>query len=511
LSLIGVIYTIGTAGLRAVRDIRMQLYRKMNRLGLDYFQKERTGMIMSRVINDVEIVGRTLSVEFTEALTNIFYILTHLAFLIYLDWQLLLITLIIVPVLLSPVSNFATRIRRAYTNQQERLADLSGHIQELISGIRVIRAFSMESFEKGRFREINERLYQNTFKGHYYHQVGPALTDLVAAVVIAGFLIWGGFRISTGGVENMGEFLAFFFVLIFIMRPIKQVSVMLNLLSAASAAAARVFYLNDQADGVVSKPDAIALTGFRDRIEFDRVCYRYEGAERDALTDISFEVRQGQTISLVGASGAGKTTLMDLLPRFDDPTSGAIRIDGVDLRDLQLASLRTSIGVVSQEVFLFNASVYENIAYGRNDVPLDRVIEIARAANADEFIQQLPGGYDAQIGERGVMLSGGQRQRLAIARALLMDPPILIFDEATSNLDNESELQVQQAIDRLLKGRTVFMIAHRLSTVFRSDVILVMDQGAIVERGTHKELLENGRIYRKLYDMQFSEGEVQSP
>ena len=495
----GTIYFVGTAGLFAVRDLRDELYRKLNHLGIDYFQKERTGIVMSRIINDVDVVGRSLSVEFNEALVNIFYIITHLALLAIISWKMLLIALIVVPIIISPVSKFAMR-----------------------GGIRVIRAFSMEGFERKRFGVVNERLYEHTYRGHYFHQVGPALTEFTGTLVVVMFLVWGAWQITGYAASgpyseyltffydrqlDRGRFFTFFVTLIFVMQPVRSISVMVNLLSATQSAAVRIFEMLDKTEGVVNPPNAIPLKDFSDRIEYKDVCFTYPGVDRPALTDINFVVRRGQTVSFVGSSGAGKSTLMDLLPRLYDVTSGSISVDGHDIRALNLKDLRTKIGVVSQDVFLFNATIRENIAYGRPDAPLERVIEVCQAANADEFIQSLPEGYDTPIGERGVMLSGGQRQRIAIARALLLDPPILVFDEATSNLDNESEYLVQQAVERLLVGRTVFMIAHRLSTVYRSDEILVLDQGRVVERGTHQELLDNGQIYRKLYEMQFAEND----
>ncbi len=506
----GTVYFVGTAGLYAVRDIRMRLYRQLNRLGIDYFQKERTGIVMSRIVNDVEVVAKSISVEFNEALINIFYILTHLGLLAYISPQMLFISVFIVPIVVVPVSNFATRIRRAYTGQQEKLADLSGHIQEVIGGIRVIRAFSMEGFERRRFGEINERLYSHTFKGHYFHQVGPALTEFTGTAVVAAFLVWGAYEITMAiGRENplnRGEFFGFFLTLLFVMRPIKHVSIMINLLSATHAAALRIFEMMDLPAGVENAPNPKPLKDVRKSVTYDNVTFGYPGSERPALEGISFSVERGRSVALVGSSGAGKSTLVDLLPRLYDVNAGSISIDGVDIREIELTDLRKAVGIVSQDVFMFNATVRENIAYARPDVSNERVEEVSRAANAHEFIEKLPEGYDTPIGERGVMLSGGQRQRLAIARALLLDPPVLIFDEATSNLDNESELLVQQAVERLLQGRTVFIIAHRLSTIYRSDQILVLDQGRIVERGTHQELLDNGKIYRKLYEMQFADG-----
>lgn len=498
------VYMTGTAGLMAVRDLRLELYGKLTTLGMETFSQERTGILMSRVVNDVELIAKSLSVEFNEALVDLFYIITCITALAYIDWQLLLITLIGVPILTAPVTRFAARIRKAARGQQDRLAELGGHIQEVISGIRVIRAFSMENFERGRFRQINQKLYENTFRGHYYHQVGPALTELTATFVVLGFLAWGAWKISMGSL-NKGQFIGFFIILIFVMGPIKQISVLNNLLSTALIAASRVFELLDRSPAVSTPLTAQTFAGVRDRIEFQKVSFQYPGTDRFALQEVSFVAPRGAAIALVGPSGAGKSTMMDLLPRFFDPDSGAILIDGVDLRELDLKQLRTRIGLVSQEVFLFHASIRENIAYGRAAATEEEVRAAARAANADDFIVKLPQGYETLVGERGVMLSGGQRQRIAIARALIQDPPILVLDEATSNLDNESELLVQQAIERLQQGRTTFVVAHRLSTIFRCDEILVLEQGRIVQRGKHEALLAESGPYRRLYEMQFAE------
>lgn len=496
------IYFIGTTGLLAVRDLREELYLKMNELGLEYFSSRRTGFIMSRVINDVEQIGKSLSMEFNESLINFFYLVTHLAFLAVVSWKMLLTIFLIAPIMSAPIGRLAKRIRQATHEQQEWLARMGAHIQEILSGIRVIRAFSMERFEDRRFREKNEGLYRNTFQVHYLHQVGPALTEFIATVFMLSFLSWGAYAISQGTLDR-GLFFAFFFTFVFIMRPLKQISVMMNLMGSALAASERVFEFIDHPPSIQEKKDARSFTDLREGIEMRNVSFRFPETEDYALSDINIKIKKGMTVSIVGPSGAGKSTLVDLLPRFYDPTEGSVLIDGQDIRELNLRNLRTSTGIVTQSIFLFNASIRDNISYGRDDVPLSRIMEAAIAANAHEFIESFPGGYDSMVGERGVMLSGGQRQRLAIARALLHDPPILIFDEATSSLDNESELLVQQAMDRLREGRTVFVIAHRLSTVYRSDLILVMDRGRIVERGDHRELLEKSGLYKKLYEMQF--------
>ena len=498
------IYFIGTTGYLAVRDLREDLYRKIHTLGLDFFSRERTGIIMSRVINDVELIGRSLSMELTDSLNNVFYVVTHFILLALISLKMLMITFVIVPLVSSPMSKITKVIRRAATQQQETLAELGAHVQEVISGIRVIRAFSMEKFESSRFEKVNHHLFNSTFRLHYNHQVGPALTEFIATGVVLGFLSWGATSIADGELSR-GMFFAFFFTLIFIMRPLKQLSVLANLTSTSVAAAARIFQLLETETIVRDRGDALPFRGIEKGIRFEGVSFTYPGSDRPALQRIDLEIPAGKTYSIVGSSGAGKSTLADLLPRFYDVTEGRILVDDVDLRDYRLKELRTSFGIVTQNIFLFNASVRENIAYGRNDVPLEKVIEVARAANAHEFIESLPDGYETGVGERGVMLSGGQRQRLAIARALLRNPSILIFDEATSALDNESEKLVQEAMDRLRQGRTVLVIAHRLSTVYRSDQILVMEDGQILDRGTHSELLKTSAVYQKLYEMQFAE------
>ena len=454
---IGTLYFIGTAGLMAVRDLRMELYGQMNELSIEFFQTQRTGFIMSRIINDVELVGKSLSMEFNDALNNLFFVVTHVALLAFISWEMMFITFVIIPIIMAPISKFATKIRKAAGSMQERLADMGSHVQEILSGIRVIRAFSMEKFERARFSKINEELYGNTFKNHYYYQIGPAITEFASSLVMVGFIAWGAYKITGGGLDR-GKFFAFFFTLTFIMRPMKQLSIMVNLLSTAAVAANRIFQFLDMKPGVTSPPDAVPFSKAEKGIAYENVSFKYPGSDTYSLKDVSFNIEPGKTIALVGSSGAGKSTLVDLLPRLYDPSQGRILIDDVDIRELNLRDLRRSIGVVTQSIFLFNANIHENISYGRSDIPFSRIIEVAKAANAHEFITKLPQGYETPIGERGVMLSGGQRQRIAIARALLRNPPMLVFDEATSALDNESEMLVQQAIERLLKGRTVLMI-----------------------------------------------------
>lgn len=497
-------YFIGTTGYLAVRDLREELYLKLQELGLESFSNERTGILMSRVVNDVELIGRSLSMELTDSLNNVFYVITHFILLALISLKMLLITFVIVPLVSSPMGKITRLIKRIANDQQERLAEMGAHVQEIISGIRVIRAFSMESFEAGRFTVINDRLFGNTFRLHFNHQVGPALTEFIATAIVLVFLSWGAYAIADGSLSR-GMFFAFFFTLMFVMRPLKQLSVLANLISTAVAAAVRVFDLLDVQTPVKEKENAIPFQGLKEKVELRHVTFQYPGADRPALQDIQLEIPVGKTVSIVGSSGAGKSTLVDMLPRFYDVDQGEILFDGIPVGDFKLKDLRRSFGIVTQNIFLFNATIRENIAYGRSDVDEETLMHAAIAANAHDFIMELPSGYDTMVGERGVMLSGGQRQRLAIARSLLRDPEILIFDEATSALDNESEKLVQEAMERLTTGRTVLVIAHRLSTIYKSDMILVMDQGRIVERGTHQELLTRSQIYKKLYEMQFAE------
>jgi ATP-binding cassette subfamily B protein/subfamily B ATP-binding cassette protein MsbA len=498
------IYFIGTAGAYAARDLRMDLYRKFGELSITYFDQGRTGFLMSRILNDVQLVSRSLSVEFQEGITNLLYIFTHLALLAIISWKMLLVILFGVPLIMSPVNRIARKVRKAALGQQERLADMMAHLQEIISGIRVIRAFAMEKFEEMRFSMINEKLYRDTYRGHYYHQVSPALSDIVVTMMAMLFIAWAAFMISEGQLDR-GLFFAFFLILMFVMRPATQISVMINLVSAAGAAAERIFEILDLPPDPASRGGSAIFRGFQSTIRFENVSFRYPDKEEFVLKKIDFEIKKGQTVSLVGYSGGGKSTTVDLLMRFYDPEKGRILLDGTDIREFSVRDLRRCIGIVTQNVFLFNGTIAENIALAQPDAPRERIEECARAAYAHDFIIELPAGYDTIVGERGVMLSGGQRQRIAVARALLHDPDILIFDEATSALDNESEKMFEEAIDRLTRIKTVIMIAHRLRTVFRSDQIFVFERGEIVERGTHDELLQKNGHYRKLYELQFSE------
>jgi ABC-type multidrug transport system fused ATPase/permease subunit len=375
-------------------------------------------------------------------------------------------------------------------------------MQEIVTGMRVIRAFAMESYESSRFNLINEKLYSESFRYRLNQTIGPSLVELTTSFIIAALIIYGGHQI-TGGNFTPGSFFTFLFTLVFIMSPLKQLATWYNLLFRTIGAGGRVFEIIDmkeEEDETCANLDPGKLSKF---VEYKKVQFRYPGTDKLVLKNISLKVPVGSTVALVGQSGAGKSTFVDLLSRFYEPTEGGIFLDGINIRDMTLKTVRSKIAIVTQEIFLFNASVRENIAYGLTNISEEELFGAAKMAFADDFIQKLPEGYDTVIGERGMMLSGGQRQRVSIARALLKNPEILILDEATSALDTNSERLVQKALERLMKNRTTFVIAHRLSTIYQANTILVFHDGKIVEKGDHTSLLKKSGMYRQLYDMQF--------
>jgi ATP-binding cassette subfamily B protein/subfamily B ATP-binding cassette protein MsbA len=505
ISITASIFFLGTAGFYATRDLRNDLYEKLNRLNLSFFELERTGYIMSRVVNDIHLISRSISVEFQEFIVNFFYIITHLILLFLISWKMLLIMFIGVPILMAPVNKFALKVKRAAKNQQERLTDYLNHLQEVISGVRVIRAFAMEDFEEMRFNLINEKLYKDTFRGHYYHQVGPAITELVVTFVVILFLSWGAYEITKGEITK-GHFFAFFFTFLFIMRPLIQTSVMLNLVGIVGTATERIFEIFDNKNEFQLPKNPIPFKGLKNSIIYKNVYFTYPNNSTDAyvLKNINLEIKKNQIIALVGESGAGKSTIIDLLLRFYDPNKGEILIDNIDLRKYNIFDIRKKIGIVSQNVFLFNTTIKENITLFDHTIKEEEIIKVCKLAYAHDFIEKLPEGYNTLVGERGVMLSGGQRQRIAIARALIHNPEILILDEATSALDNESEKMVEKAIESAIRDKTVIIIAHRLRTVYKADKIYVIDKGSVLEEGTHQELLAKNGLYKKLYELQFS-------
>lgn len=497
------VFCIATAGYKAVRDIRQELFEKNQLLPLTYFFKEKTGLMMSRIINDVEVIAAVVSSNFRDATINFFYVITHLIVLLYLNTELLLIACLTVPVIILPVTLFTRKITKSTARSQEKMADLNANIQEMISGIKVIRVFNSEKYEQEKFGKINQNVYRRNFKGQFYLQIAPSLVELTSSVVVLGFFAAGASLIYNGRFTQ-GEFMAFLLTLLFLLRPLTQLSQMVGKVTQSIASGKRIFEIIDLETEDHSEESKIATTPLLQNIEFKNLFFSYPGTGSAVLKDINLKVKKGETIALIGASGCGKSTLMDLIPRFFDPTSGSIQFDGIDIRDLSLGDLRKKIGIVTQDIFLFHGSVADNIAYGKPGATRKDVIRAARLAHAHDFIKKMDNGYDSILGVRGLNLSGGQRQRLVIARALLRDPEIMILDEATSALDVESERLVSDALRRLYTNRTTFVIAHRLSTIKDIPRIIVMDNGKIVEEGDHNSLYEKNGIYRKLSDNQFA-------
>jgi subfamily B ATP-binding cassette protein MsbA len=503
LCLTGTVYFINSAGLMAVRDIRRELYLKLQQLPINYFVQEKTGILMSRIINEVETMGKIISTDMKDAINDFFYIITHLGILLFLSWKLTLIVFVIIPLIMGPVSALSEKIRKATKNQQDRLSSLNGDLQEVISGIRVIRAFSKEEEESNRFYKVNDDLNKKTFKGHFYHQVGPTLIDFTGALMTVLFLGVGAYLMKEPGFSR-GIFLTFFITLIFLMRPLKQMSILFNLAQSSLAAGERVFNTLDEKVDILPISNPVVLRSFKQGLLFKDVFYHYPNAENPALKGINLKIDRDETIALVGQSGSGKSTLVDLIPRLIDPGSGEVLLDSINLKNYDLASLRRKIGIVSQNVFLFNGTIRENISYGSPNVTEKQFREASEKAFASEFIESFDLGYETLVGERGVMLSGGQKQRISIARALLRNPEILILDEATSALDTESERLIQIAFQTLYKDRTVIIIAHRLSTVKIANTIYYMEKGEILESGSHTSLLEKDSAYRRLYELEFA-------
>ncbi len=502
ISILATVYFIASTGLLVVKDIRADLNLKVLNLPIQHFVQERVGSWMSRVINDVMLLSEAISHDLRISINNFFIVITHTLLLAFLNYKLLLISMVGVPIFLWPVNHFARKIKGITRNEQSRLAELNAHMQEMIAGIRVIRAFAMEDYESSRFIHVNDHLYRESFKHRLNHTVGPSLVEFASSLIIIGLIVYGGQQITVGHF-SASSFFTFLFTLMVIMSPIKQLATWYNIMNRSIAAAGRIFEIVDMETEPV---DPSAITDFprlEKNVKFQNVSFHYPDTEKKVLSNINLDVPIGSTVALVGHSGAGKSTFADLLSRFYDPVHGKILFDGTDVRKLSLKALRSKIGIVTQEIFLFNASIRDNIAYGRADIPQEEIEKTAKLAYAHDFIMEMPEQYDTVIGERGMMLSGGQRQRISIARALLKNPEILILDEATSALDTNSERLVQKALEVLMKTRTTFVIAHRLSTIYQADKILVFDKGKIVEEGDHSSLLELNGLYRELYDMQF--------
>ena len=499
-------YLVSFVGQRVVIDVREALFEKFQRMPLAYFDRHQTGEIMSYVTNDVQALQNALVDKLIEFVTEASILIGSIVLMFYLDWKLTLITLITVPLVGQAMKIFGRKLKKSGTVIQERLADINSLLQESIAAVRVVKSFVREHYEIERFHRQNELNFQAEMKNVQLSSLLTPTVEFLAAITVTIILWIGGYEVVQGEI-TAGSLVAFLTYAVNLANPVKRIGRIYGAVQRAMAAADRVFDVLDMEETIHDKEGAVPLPEIEGRVAVKDVSFSYkEGAP--ALSHVSLEASPGQLIAFVGPSGAGKSTIANLIPRFYEVNEGAIEIDGHDVRDVTLDSLREQIGIVPQETMLFSSSVRENIRYGRLDATDKEIEEAARAANAEEFILQLPEGYETKIGERGLNLSGGQRQRISIARAILKNPRILILDEATSALDTESEKIVQAALDKLMVGRTSFAIAHRLSTIFNADCIYVIDGGRIVERGTHEELLAAGGLYSTLYNIQFrGEGE----
>lgn len=499
-------YLVSYIGQKVIIDVREVMFRKFQRMPMAYFDKHQTGETMSYITNDVAAIQSALVDQLIEMVTEGAILIGSVVMMLYLDWKLTLLTLVVVPLVGQAMKIFGRKIKRNGTVIQERMADITSLLQESIAAIRVVKSFVREDYETKRFIHQNQLNFQAAMKNVQLTSLLTPTVEFLAALSVTGIVWFGGYEVVNQEM-TAGALVAFLTYAVNLANPVKRLSRVYGNLQRAMAAVDRVFAVIDLEEPIRDKADAKELPEITGKVRLDHVSFAYKKGV-PALSDVSLEAEPGQMIAFVGPSGAGKSTIANLIPRFYEITEGAISIDGHDIRDVKVSSLREQIGIVPQETLLFSTSVLENIRYGRLDATDAEVIEAAKAANADEFIRNLPQGYHTKIGERGMNLSGGQRQRMAIARAILKNPRILILDEATSALDTESEKIVQAALDKLMVGRTSFVIAHRLSTIFNADQIFVIDNGHVKEHGTHEELLKLNGLYSYLYNIQFNKQSV---
>jgi subfamily B ATP-binding cassette protein MsbA len=495
-------YLMRSIGQRVVRDVRNHLFKHLLNMPLSYFHHHHTGILISRVTNDISLMQRAVSDAVNDVLRQGLTMVGLIGVAFYRDWWLATFAVLVLPLAVVPIVLLGRKLRQLSRQGQEKMGSLSALIEEVFSGIKIVKGFGREAYEGERFQRRNADYYRLTMRIVYLDAISSPVMECLGALGVAVVVFYGGHQVIAG-VTTPGTFFSFLTAVLMLYEPMRKLSRVNSTLQAALAAAARVFAVLDTAGELPDQAEKPAVLPFRHNLVFTDVTLRYRPEAPLVLRGITLEVKAGEVVALVGLSGAGKTSLVDLISRFYEPTSGRITMDDVDIRSVALASLRAQVGIVSQDIILFDATLRQNILYGNPEAGEERVLEAARAAYAHQFIMHLPQGYDTVIGERGVRLSGGEKQRIAIARALLKDPPILILDEATSSLDSVSEQLVQYALENLMKDRTTIVIAHRLSTVRHADKIVVLHQGTIAEAGGHDELLARGGIYSRLYNLQF--------
>ncbi|MDP2855297.1 MAG: lipid A export permease/ATP-binding protein MsbA [Smithellaceae bacterium] len=493
---------MSSIGLRIVTDLRNKLYEKIQNQSLSFFAEHPTGLLMSRITNDVQSVQTASSEAITALIKDSFMLLSLVGVIFYTDWKLALIAMIVFPLAIYPISLFGRKMRKVTTSTQITMGTLSSLLQETISGTRIVKAFCMEKYENKRFAAENERLFKYNMKAVSVNAISSPLMDFLGGLGIAAVIFYGGFNVVQGH-STPGTFFSFIAALLMLYEPVKRLTNINNTINQGIAGADRIFNIIDRIPDIEDKSNAIVLPSVTQGVEIENATFCYETTP--VLKNINLSIKAGEVVAFVGMSGGGKTSLVNLIPRFYDVSAGRVLIDGYDIRDVTLQSLRGQIAIVTQQTILFNDTVKNNIAYGDIQRTEKDILNAARAANAHDFISRLPKGYESNIGELGTKLSGGEKQRISIARALLKDAPILILDEATSSLDTEAEIEVQDALDNLMKGRTTLVIAHRLSTIRNADRIIALVNGEIVEEGNHEALMAKKGEYYRLYNLQFKD------
>ena len=488
-----------------IRSFRNQLFEKYQRLSLDYYHSKRTGSVISRVTNDVMVLNESVDIGFNRLVTDSILVIVFFSFLLILSWKLTLLAMVILPVVFGFIWFIGKKLRKYSERSQQKMSDVNSVLEEAVNNVRIVKAFSMEQFEIKKFFAATYDYFKSLLRMTRIRHLASPINDTLATLAGVIILLYAGNDIiDNKGALDAGDFMTYLLAMLQLIKPVKSLSQIHIKIQEGMAAAERVFEVLDTKENIVDSPYARSVKTFNDKISYKNVSFNYIENEK-VIDNVSFDVKQGEVVAFVGPSGGGKSTLLDLMPRFYDPQEGSISIDGVDIKNITLSSLRSLMGIVTQEIYLFNDTIFNNIAYGMEDASQDDVIKAAKIANAHQFIEEFTDKYNTPVGNRGVKLSGGQRQRLAIARAILKNPQILIFDEATSALDTESEMLVQEAIDRMMQNRTSMVIAHRLSTIKNADRILVIDKGRIVEQGRHEILLQQNGLYNRLHSMQFRE------